>query len=122
MERNTLDELNHTLRVPRRSRQTITRELRAHVDDVRRELELSGWNPEDAERESVERLGDPQEIADGFEKVYRPSRRTQLGLAMALATGMLLGVWGIGGSLASATSAHSHHAQVVKVPKHSIKK
>jgi hypothetical protein len=109
MERNILDELVHSLPVPRRRRQVIARELCAHLEDARHELELAGWKPDDAAEASLRRLGDPHEIADGFVQVYRPSRRTQLGLAMALATGMLLGVWGIGGSLASATSAAHHH-------------
>jgi hypothetical protein len=110
MERNGLDDLVHSLRVPRRRRQSIARELNAHLEDARRDLELAGWKPADAAQASLRRLGDPDEIADGFVQVYRPSRRSQLALAMALATGMLLGVWGIGGSLASATSATHHPA------------
>lgn len=110
MERTVLDDIAHSLRVPRRRRTVIARELSAHLEDSRRDLELAGWQPAEAAQESVQRLGDPQEIAEGFVQVYRPSRRTQLGLSMALATAMLLGVWGIGGSLASATSASRHHA------------
>jgi hypothetical protein len=109
MERNLSDDLVQALRVPPRQRHAIARELEAHLEDSRRDLELAGWNPDDAAQASLCRLGDPGEIADGFAQVYRPSRRTQLVLAMALATGMLLGVWGIGGSLASATSATHHH-------------
>lgn len=119
MERTTLDDIIQHLRIPHRRRQSIERELRSHLEETRRELELSGWRPEEAERESLNRLGDPREIADGFARVYRPSRRTQVGLAMALATGMLLGMWGIGGSLASATSAHSRvHAHPAHVTHH----
>lgn len=116
MERTVVDELLHSLRVPRRRRQTISRELQSHLEDTQRDLTLAGWSPEGAERESVARLGSPEEIADGFSHVYRGSRRTQVGLAIALATGMLLGVWGIGGSLASATSTHqrsAHHTTAI---------
>jgi hypothetical protein len=96
-------------------------ELRSHLQEAQQELEQAGWRPDDAARESLLRLGDPSEIVDGFEQVYRPSRRKQLGLAFALATGMLLGVYGIGGSLASAkpttgqrTAKHSQvHARLV---------
>jgi hypothetical protein len=109
MERNVLDDLVHALPVARPRRQAIARELHAHLEDARRDLELAGWKPQEAAEASLRRLGDPQEIADGFARVYRPARRSQLALAMALATGMLLGVWGIGGSLASATSATHHH-------------
>jgi hypothetical protein len=118
MESNILDELAHSLRVPRHRRQAITRELSGHLEDSRRDLELAGWKPEEAAEVSVQRLGNPTEIAEGFVQVYRPSRRAQLGLAMALATGMLMGVWGIGGSLASATSAShhrlAHHSSIVQ--------
>ena len=84
--------------------------LRSHLQEAQEELILAGWTPEDAARESMVRLGDPGEMIEGFEQVYRPSRRKQLGLAFALATGMLLGVYGIGGSLASAKPSVSHHA------------
>jgi hypothetical protein len=97
-------------------------ELRSHLQEAQQELEQAGWRPDDAARESLLRLGDPSEIVDGFEQVYRPSRRKQLGLAFALATGMLLGVYGIGGSLASAkpttgqhTAKHSQvHARLIR--------
>jgi hypothetical protein len=115
MERNIVDDLMHSLRVPRRRRHTIGRELRTHLEDSRRDLELAGWQPEQAAHESMQRLGDPVEIADGFTRVYRRSRRNRVGLALALATGMILGVWGIGGSLASATSTHEQPAPHVQV-------
>lgn len=70
------------------------------------ELERTGWSPEEASKESVSRLGDPRDIVSEFDSVYRPKRRNQVGLALALASGMILGVYGIGGTLASATSQH----------------
>jgi hypothetical protein len=116
MGRDAVEQLTGSLKVSRRRRRSIERELRAHLEDSRRELELTGLTSVDAARESLSRLGDPDEIVTQFDTVYRPSRRTQIGLALALASGMVLGVLGIGGSLANATSAAHHkpaeHTQV----------
>jgi hypothetical protein len=113
MERNVVDELSRAL--PRRRRAAIARELRAHVEDAQRDLQLCGWHPDAAAREAQSRLGDVREIAGAFVEVYRPSRRTRVGLALAVATGMILGIYGLGGSLAS---AHAGKAQThaVRVP------
>jgi hypothetical protein len=110
VSRDFIDQWGRSLRVPKRRRRAIVLELRSHLQEAQDELIEAGWRPEDAARESVLRLGDPVEMVEGFEQVYRPSRRKQLGLAFALATGMLLGVYGIGGSLASAKPTVSHHA------------
>jgi hypothetical protein len=121
MERK-IDDLTHAL--PRRRRAAIARELRAHVEDARRDLQLAGWHPDAAAREAEERLGDTGEIADAFAQVYRPSRRTRMGLALAVALGMLLGIYGVGGNLASAhagkTQLHTirAHAHVHKAALH----
>lgn len=104
MEYDAIDRLGDLL--PRRRTRAITRELRTHIDELSVELEQAGWSREDAITESLARLGDPQEIADAFADVHRPGRKTQLGMAVALATGMLLGVYGVGGSLASAFPQH----------------
>jgi hypothetical protein len=105
MDREAMQTVIGSLRVSPRRRRAIARELQSHVDDTRRELVLQGWDPRDAERESIARLGDFDEIVDAFGQVYRPSRRTRLTLAFGLAGTLLLGVYGRGG-LASATSAH----------------
>jgi hypothetical protein len=124
MSRDVIDQWSRSLRVSRRRKRAITLELRSHLQEAQQELEQAGWRPEDAARECLRRLGDPEDIIEGFDQVYRPSRRKQLGLAFALATGMLLGVYGIGGSLASAkpTSAHqpAKHAQVQAAPRRSV--
>lgn len=109
MARDTIDQLSRSLRVSRRRRRAISLELRSHLQETQQELERAGWRPDEALRESWRRLGDPSEIVDGFEQVYRPSRRKQLGLALTLATGLLLGVYGIGGSLASAKPTSVRH-------------
>lgn len=106
MERDIIDDLARCLPVTRRRRHAISRELRSHLEETRRELELAGWGPEEAARESLSRLGDLDEIASEFARVYRPSRRTRIGLAFALAGTLLVGAYGASGTLASATSTH----------------
>src|SRR5579872_920213 len=118
MEANPIEELSRGLRLSRRRRQTIERELETHVEDARRDLELAGWSPESARRESFERLGDPGEIAQGFERAYRPRRKNQIGLSVALATGLIMGVYGIGGSLASARSVHHAPTRISHIQVH----
>lgn len=112
MERETIDTLTRRLPVSRRRRDAISRELQSHLEDARRDLELAGWHPEDAHREVVARMGDPAEVFEEFSAVYRPRRRLRLGIAFALAGSMLLGAYGIGGTLASARAAQhpAHHA------------
>jgi hypothetical protein len=111
MERTIVDQLSHAL--PRRRRAAIARELRTHVEDAQRDLQLAGWHPDEAVREAEVRLGDPEEIATAFAQVYRPSRRTRVGLALAVATGMIFGIYGLGGSLASAHAGKTQVHQVV---------
>src|SRR5947209_10061478 len=118
MSRDVIDQWSRSLRVSRRRKRAITLELRSHLQEAQQELEQAGWRPEDAARECLRRLGDPDDIMEGFDQVYRPSRRKQLGLAFALATGMLLGVYGIGGSLASAKPTTSQHVQTHVVVQH----
>jgi hypothetical protein len=108
MHQDILSDLTRSLRVTRRRKTAITRELQSHLQDVREDLIRSGWSPGDAAREAAARLGDPTDLAREFSGVYRPSRRGRLGMALVLASGMLLGAYGIGGSLASATAVHKH--------------
>lgn len=107
MARDNLEHWSASLRLSRRRRQAIVREIHSHLEEAQDELRRAGWSPEDAARESFTRFGDPAEIATAFEEIYRPSRRKQLALAFALAGSMLVGAYGIGGSLASASPRHS---------------
>jgi hypothetical protein len=106
MGRDAIEQATRSIRVSQRRRESIERELRTHLEDRRAELESSGLTAEDATIEVLSRFGDPDEIASSFDLIYRPNRRTQITASIALAGMMLLGVYGLGGSLASATSAH----------------
>jgi hypothetical protein len=116
MERDEIDEWSRSLPLPGRRRRSIARELRAHLADSRRELELAGWHPEAAATESLRRLGDPTEMAEGFVRVHRRPRRATIGLAFGLATALMLGIYGASGTFASASSPRPHatHAHVTQ--------
>ncbi|GAC1320182.1 MAG: hypothetical protein NVS2B16_03740 [Chloroflexota bacterium] len=92
-----------TLRLPGSRKRAIAREIKSHLDESRRDLLLAGWDWDTAEAESVRRLGDVAEIADGFRRVYRPTRMRTLTLALALAGAGVAGAYGASGGLASAT-------------------
>ena len=114
MERDVVEEWSRSLPLSSRRRRAIARELRTHLAESRRELELAGWQPEAARQESLKRLGDPAEITEGFVHVYRRPRRATIGLAVGLATALVLGIYGASGTLASPTSlrAHTTHTRV----------
>lgn len=91
-----------------RRRREIERELAAHLEDTQRELRLAGSSPTEAERQSLERLGDISEIADGFARVYQTRWSTRLALAFGLAASLVVGAYSSG---AFASGASAHHAR-----------
>ncbi len=115
---DVIQTITASLRLSSRRRAAIARELSTHLEETQRELELAGLESEEAAREASRRLGDPVEIADGFSRVHRAPRRTQLMLAFGLASVLGLGVFGVSGSLAS--SAHTAHAHAA--PAHMAKR
>jgi hypothetical protein len=98
--------------VSRRRRKGIERELRSHLEESRAELERAGRSPEEAVSESIARLGNPEEIGQAFNEAYSAGRRPRVGLAVGLASALLLGVYG-GGALA-AHQPQPAHAKVAK--------
>jgi hypothetical protein len=106
MIRDTLEDLSRSLRVSPRRRRAIERELKTHLEEAQLDLETAGWSREEAAVESVRRLGDPNELAIEFSRVYRPSRRRRIGLAVCLSSVLCLGAYGASGTLASATATH----------------
>lgn len=122
MERDVVDQVNTLMRIPRRRRHTIARELRSHIEEAQQELQLSGLPSDEAVREGLARFGNPVEIASAFGEVYRPTRRRRVGLAFALAGALLTGAYGFSGTLASATPTHHRpvlHVKVSNVASHS---
>lgn len=118
MQQDVIDELANSLPLQRSRRRAIARELRTHLEETRRELELSGWQPEEAARESLRRFGDPAQIVEEFSRMHQPRRRRQLGLALGLAGALLLGAYSAGATLAS--SPARHHRAAVHVQPHRL--
>lgn len=106
--------------LPRRMRGEIERELAGHLEDCRHHLEGTGLSAEEATRESLARLGDPFEIADGFARVYRPRIWSRLALAFALAGTLVAGAYSSGAFASPATRHHQpaqHHARATPAPR-----
>lgn len=114
MDQYDVEDWIRNMAVPRRKRRAIARELRGHLEDSQRELTLAGWDPEAAKNESARRLGDPDEITRNFDDVYRRPRHLKVGLAVALATGLLVGAYG-GGAAAFNGSTHTHAVRAQQV-------
>jgi hypothetical protein len=105
MARDVIDLVTRSIRVSSRSRRTIERELLSHFEESVHDLESMGLSHEHAVRESLSRFGDPSEIATTFDAVHQPNRRSQFGMAVLLASTMLLGAYSLDGTLARAGSA-----------------
>lgn len=105
-----------------RRRREIERELASHLAEARRELERAGVPPEEAERQSLLRFGDPGEIADGFARVYRPRLSARLAVACGLAVSLFVGAYSSGAIASGASSRHTHALTghtVAATPRHS---
>jgi hypothetical protein len=89
-----LDRVGARLRLPGDEASDVLEELRGHLAESTASLVGEGLTAEQAERESIARLGDPGELADGI-RTARQTRRRMLAAAGAgavAATGGL--VWG----------------------------
>jgi hypothetical protein len=105
----------HLARLGHRRRREIERELATHLEDTQRELRLAGLSAPEAQRQSVERLGDMSEIIDGFARVYRTRWSTRLALALGLAGSLVVGAYSTG---AFASGASAHHARTTPAGVH----
>jgi hypothetical protein len=113
MERDAVNRLTDALPIPGRRKRAIARELEAHLEDSRRDLELAGWPAEEAARESLHRLGDLDEIAGALVQVHRRSRRAPVAAVLGLTSALIVGMFSVGGSMASAHPARHVSAHVV---------
>lgn len=89
-------------------RREIERELASHLEEARRDLERAGLSREEAEHQSLIRLGDPTEIADGFARVYRPRLSARVAVACGLAASLFVGAYSSGAFASGASSHHRH--------------
>lgn len=102
--------------LPRGYRGEIERELASHLEESRRDLELSGLSAEEAAKQSLIRFGDPAEIADGFSRVYRPRLSARLAVACGLAASLFVGAYSSGAFASGATTRHAHATTVSQPP------
>jgi hypothetical protein len=108
-----LNALSQRLHLDGQERELVLRELQSHLEESQRYLEACGCSPEEARRESIERFGDPLEVADMLSDVHRhrPSRFRLL-MAATFAIAALMAAFGAGGTLASTTGNHpTHHTK-----------
>ncbi|HEV3310107.1 MAG TPA: permease prefix domain 1-containing protein [Chloroflexota bacterium] len=112
MAEDFLSGFARRLKISDGRRDQVIRELRTHIEASRNDLELSGRPPDEAMRESLDRFGDPGEVADMLSVVHR-SHLPKFKL-VAIATIALAGLsaWlGTSHTFASGArhSIHHHH-------------
>lgn len=97
------------LPLPPTQAQELADEVRAHLEDAARDLQMAGLTPQDSEREALRRCGPPEQIVAAVTQMRRwESRRTtgpRLAAAMLVAAVTLVA---LGGNVASASGAHSN--------------
>jgi hypothetical protein len=100
-----LDQVAARLRLPEDHVRDVIEELQSHLAATVEGLLDEGLTPDQAERESIARLGDPGELADGIRHA-RQSRRRLLAAAGSGAVAAVGGVvWGYVFAVALATIA-----------------
>ena len=102
-----LDSLARSLRAGGRNPERIVAEVEDHLLSAIERLETSGWDPERAEREAVEALGRPEELARTYLAEVPPPdglllRLSRLGLVVLssanfLGAALIAGIWASGG-------------------------
>lgn len=122
MAEDLLKGVAERLRVTDGRREMVIRELHAHLDDSRRDLELSGRSTDDAARESIRRFGDPVEVAAMLSEVHRRRLpRVKMVAAVTFALAGLSAAFGAAGTFASAphhSGNHTHHAVTASALRH----
>lgn len=113
MAEDFLSGFARRLKISDGRRDQVIRELRTHIEASRNDLELSGRPPDEAMRESLDRFGDPGEVADMLSVVHR-SHLPKFKL-VAIATIALAGLsaWlGTSHTFASGARHPIHHHQL----------
>lgn len=94
------------LRMTDPATQEITEELAAHLADARDDLVTAGLTLEQADREALARLGNPEDLADGVRRAHQSRRRLATAIGPALAAtirGLVVGYFFGGGLLTVAS-------------------
>ena len=85
----------------------LSEEVRAHLEDAARDLQMAGLSPRESEREAVRRFGLPEEIAAALAPVRSaPRRPTRLTVTLFAAAAFTIALGG--SAVASAYVAPQH--------------
>lgn len=105
----------------------VAEEVRGHLEDAARDLQMGGLSPSESEREAVRRFGSADEIAGALARAERARRRQRWastrGLVAVTLTAAALAA--LGGSAAASAyttppSAHGHRTQTVVARGYSV--
>lgn len=109
--------LRTRLILPRAQAAEFADEVRAHLEDAARDLQMSGLDPRESEREAVRRFGPPDEIAAAARTQHSQRRLLSLSISTTRSTmharplvalmAAIIVLAALGGNVASAyTSSH----------------
>lgn len=89
----------------------VMRELHSHLEAGAHDLQLAGHPPERAMRETVDRFGDPAEVAEMLCAVHRPHiPKLKAIAAVTLCLGAMSAWFGTSGTFASSVHKSRHSA------------
>lgn len=99
------------LTIPRTQAAELSDEVRGHLEDAARDLQMAGLGPRESELEAIRRFGPPDDIATAVLQTRRTERRqaARRGTRMAgavLAAAIVLAA--LSGNVASAYTSGSH--------------
>ena len=103
--------LRACLPLPRAQARELADEVRAHLEDSARDLQMAGLAPLESEREAVRRCGPPDQIAVVVTQMRRAERRRALASGPRLCAAVLvatLTLAALGDTVASAHTSGAH--------------
>lgn len=86
-----IERLVNSARVPAAKRDEIRRELRAHVEDFVLKAREAGRDPAEIEKQALASWGDPRQIAQSFDWIYRHEWRALRVFSYTFSTMFLAG-------------------------------
>ena len=112
MAEELLNGVSRHLRLKGKAHESVMRELQSHLDESRYDLELSGNPPELAIQETLDRFGDPEEVASMLTDVHRRHLpKAQLVAIVTVALAGLSAWFGTVGTFASGAHRTKHPAK-----------
>jgi hypothetical protein len=103
--------LRARLPLPNCQAQELADEVRAHLEDAARDLQMAGLAPQESEREAVRRCGPPEQIVAALTQARRSERRRSSAAGPRLFAALLVAavtLAALGGNVASAYTSGAH--------------